>query len=147
MELYDKIKRLYEKATAEAYANLLELEKICEEQNTLYPYADEIITLLKSEKYAIRIRGLRLTCRLAKWDTEHKIDDAIDILLALLQDEKPTVVRQTLQYLIYLVPYKKELHVLIKNAVLTMECMNLKDTMKPLIEKDMKNLLSYIDSL
>jgi len=146
MEISDKIKCLYDKDTKNAYANLKELELICEKEDILYPYLDEFIEMIKSEKYAIRVRGFRLLCKQAKWDRDNRINEVIEDILAAVNDEKPTAVRQALQYLEYVVPYKKELGNKIKEMALAIDCSKFKDTMRPLIEKDIQRLVQFVET-
>lgn len=146
MELNQKIATLYEKDTPKAYENLKALELVSEKNNLLYPYFDDFLTMLKSEKYVIRVREFRLLCKQAQWDYENKINSAIDDILNALHDEKPTAVRQYLQYLACIVPYKKELCHLIKEKTLSIDLSNFKDTMQPLIAKDIQHLLQLIEA-
>gem|GEM_PF-5203964 len=144
-ELSDRIKLLYGKSTKEGYVNLQELEVLSEKGDTLYPYSDDFIAMLNDEHNGIRIKGFRLLCKQAKWDSDNKINEAIDDMLAALRDEKPTAVRQALQYLKYVVPYKKELNERIKKAALSIDYLQFKDTMRPLIVKDVQCLLQLIE--
>jgi hypothetical protein len=146
VEISDKIKLLYDKGTSVSYANLLELEEISECDNTLYSYLNEFIAMLKSEKYVIRVRGFRLLCKQAKWDIDDKINEVITEILFAVNDEKPTAVRQALQYLTYIVLNKRELVGIIKEAVLSIDCSRFKDTMRPLIEKDIQALIKVMDT-
>lgn len=145
VQISNKIKSLYDGDTKSAYANLLELESISENEDILYPYLDEFFSMLKSEKYVIRVRGFRLLCKQAKWDSQNKINGAIEDILFAVHDEKPTAIRQALQYLKYIVPYKKELKDSIKQAVLSIDLSKLNDTMQPLITKDIQSLVQLID--
>lgn len=146
MDIKDKIHALYEKDTKEAYAILRELEDLSEQENILYPYLDEFISMLESEKYVIRVRGFRLLCMQAKWDTNNRINEAAEDILVAVQDEKPTAVRQAIQYLGYMVLYKAELVNRIKETVLSIDYSGFKDTMRPLIAKDIHNLVQLIES-
>jgi hypothetical protein len=146
VEISDKIKLLYDKDSTVTYANLLELEEISEYENMLYPYLSEFVSMLKSEKYSIRVRGFRLLCKQAKWDVDDKINEVITEILFALDDEKPTAVRQALQYLTYIVMYKKELIGIIKEAALSIDCSRFKDTIRPLIEKDIQTLIKVMDT-
>ena len=146
MEISEKIKCLYDKGTKSAYANLKDLEAISECENTLYSYLDEFIAMLKSKKYVIRVRGFRLVCKQAKWDNHNRINEAIEDILNAVHDEKPTAVRQFLQYLKYIVPYKKELNDRIKETALAINCSDFKDTMRPLIAKDIQILMEAIEA-
>lgn len=145
MEISEKIKLLYEKDTKIAYANLKELELLSECGDSLYSYMDEFISMLKSDKYVIRVRGFRLLCKQAKWDKSNKINESIDNILKAVHDEKPTAVRQALQYLKYVVPYKKVLNKKIKEMALSINCLQFKDTMQPLIKKDIQSLVELIE--
>lgn len=146
MDIKDRIKLLNGKDTKEAYANLRELEALSEHENILYPYLDEFISMLKSEKYVIRVRAFRLLCKQAKWDANNRINEAAEDILTTVHDEKPTAVRQAIQYLGYIVPYKAELTDRIKETVLSIDCSRFKDTMRPLIMKDIHSLVQLIES-
>lgn len=146
MEISDRIKHLYDKDTKDAYANLRELEAISEHEDILYSYLDEFISMLGSEKYVIRVRGFRLLFKQAKWDRNNKINEAIEAILAAVHDEKPTAVRQALQYLGWVVPYKVELNNRIKETALSIDCSQSKDTMQPLIAKDIQSLVKLIEA-
>ena len=128
-------------AKTEGYENLQKLEKISEESNILYPYINKFINMVNSDKYVIRVRGFRLACKQAKWDSEDIINDNIDTLLKILQDEKPTAIRMGLKALEDLVIYKKELNPVIQEATNNIDFNGLKDTMAPLIIKDIDNLI------
>lgn len=144
MDIQSKIEQLYDKDTKAAYDTLQELEAISETEDTLYSYFDEYVSMLKSKKYIMRVRGIRLICKQAQWDKSSKIDTAIDDILAALQDEKPTAVRQVLKYLQYILPYKRNLYGQIRQAVCSIDYTIYKDTMRPLIAKDIKELLQMI---
>ncbi len=146
MDISNKIELLYEGDTKEAYAILQELETLSEKEDLLYSYINEFISMLNSEKYIIRVRGFRLLCKQAKWDKDNKIDRAIEEILNAISDEKPTAVRQALQYLEYMVPYKKNLNERMKQKVLSIDCSLFKDTMQPLIEKDIQSLVRQIEA-
>jgi len=107
------------------------------------------LAMLKNDKYAVRVRGFRLLCKQAKWDTENKINNSIDEILLELDDEKPTAVAQALQFLGHsVVPYKKELSGKIKEAISLIDCSRFKEnTMRPLIEREIQKLLKFIESI
>jgi hypothetical protein len=145
MDISIMIKALYSKDTSEAYKVLLELEEISEKENLLYNYFDEFFQMMENEKYVIRVRGYRLLCKQAKWDKGNKIDKIIDKVLLEIGDEKPTAVRMKLKALENIVLNKKGLNGKIKKKILEMDCSKYKDTMQPLILKDVENILSLIN--
>ena len=55
------------------------------------------------------MRGFRIICKLSKWDKDNNINNIIDSLLQVLDDEKPTIVRQCLSSLNNLLLYKIDL--------------------------------------
>lgn len=147
IDISNKIKCLYQNDTKSAYSNLLELEAISEGEAILYSHLNEFIAMLKSEKYVVRVRGFRLLCKQAKWDVDNIIDKNIEKILFAVHDKKPTAVRQALQYLRYIIPFKKRLHSKIKDTALSIDCSQFKETMRPLIEKDIHNLMEDIEVL
>lgn len=147
MELRERIRRLYDKDTKSAYANLRELESLSLREDVLYPYVDEFLAMLRSERYVVRVRGFRLLCKQAKWDKGNRLNASVEELLSALNDEKPTAVRQALKALEDVAPYKRELNGRIREAMLSINCAQYKDTMRPLIEKDIQSLVQLIDSL
>lgn len=146
MKASETVKLLYHKDTSKAYAVLRELEALSDEEDSLYPLMGDFLAMLRSDQSVIRVRGFRLLCKQARWDSENRINGEMDRVLAALQDEKPTAVRQMLQSLEYVVPYKKELAGKIREAALAVDTTAFKDTMRPLIEKDIKRLIEVIDS-
>ncbi|WP_312279031.1 hypothetical protein [Oscillibacter sp.] len=145
MELDSKIALLYDKDSSVAYKNLQELESFSDTAEGLYPYFDEFLAMLGSEKYVLRVRGFRLLCKQAKWDTENKIDREIESILRAVDDEKPTAVRQKLTALEDIVRYKKALHSKIRDKMLSLDYLRFKDTMHSLIEQDIQSLLQVME--
>ena len=129
------------KDTKQAYGGLLELERLSEETDDLYPYTERFADMVGDRAYAVRVRGFRLFCRQARWDTEGVVDRNLDRALAILEDEKPTAVRQALAALEELVPYKEALWPAIRQRLESMDPGRYRDTMAPLIEKDIRRLL------
>ena len=70
----------------------------------------------------------------------------MDRALAILEDEKPTAVRQALAALLDVVPYKRELWPVIRGQVEAMDPARYKDSMAPLIQKDIQKLLDAMQA-
>jgi len=100
--------------------------------------------MLNDERTFIRVRGFRLICCLAKWDTENKINDNIDIILKELEDEKGTSVRQCLEKLNQILIYKNELTNIIASKLRNLELSKYKESMQSLIKKDLEHILEYL---
>lgn len=140
----EKIENLYNEDNDCAYQTLLELETITTESNELYNYFNEFLNMLSDEKTFIRVRGFRLICSLAKWDSENKINHNIDIILKELEDEKGTSVRQSLEKLNLILMYKTELTDVIENKLRNLDLSKYKESMQSLIKKDIDYILEHL---
>ena len=94
------------------------------------------LEMLKSGSSYHRVRGFRMLCAGAKWDTEGVIRENLPQILAQLEDQKPTAVRQCLAALPALVKGRPELTSKICDAVAALDFSGCRDTMRPLLEKD-----------
>ena len=100
--------------------------------------------MLNNDKTFIRVRGFRLICSLAKWDTDNKINKNIDKILNELDDEKETSVRQCLQKINLILMYKPELEEKIENKIRTIDLSKYKDSMQSLIKKDIDYIIEHL---
>lgn len=73
------------------------------------------------------------------------MDSKLDAVLSILNDKKPTAVRQALSALHDVAMYKTDLHALIREKVLKIDYRHYKDTMQGLIKKDIDALLKMMD--
>lgn len=133
------------KDTSEAYKALLELEKLSESSDALYAYTQRFAQLALSEKYAVRVRGFRLFCKQARWDSGGVIDRCLDDALTILNDDKPTAVRQALAAFCEVVRFKPGLALRIQAAIGNIDCRRYKDTVRGLILKDIEALQAQIN--
>lgn len=140
----DLIKEITQKDDNKAYKKVKELIEDSKLSNKYYPYLDVFASLIDDKKSYIRIRGFVLCCSLARWD-DGKIIKILPSMLKLFNDSKPTVVRQSLEAIkevvIYCPKLKKEILKSLENIDLT----RYKDTMTPLIKKDIENLKEFIN--
>lgn len=135
---------LKSKNNKEAYKLLCELETLSETSDELYADFDSFVSLLSEKSSFVRVRGFRICCAQAKWDRENKLDEKLDELLAMLDDEKPAAVRQCLMALGKAVREKPELRGRIEEKLNSMDASKYKDSMRPLIEKDIRELRELI---
>lgn len=140
----EKIENLHNKDNNSAYKTLLDLETITTKSNELYSYFDILLKMLNDERTFIRVRGFRLICCLAKWDTENKINDNIYTILKELEDEKGTSVRQCLKKLNLILIYKTELTDIIVNKLRSLDLSKYKESMQSLIKKDLQHILEHL---
>ena len=142
MDLELLLSALTAKDTKCAYGTLLELERLSDESDCLYPYTERFADMTEDRAYVVRCRGFQLFCRQARWDDGGVIDRCLDRALAILEDEKPTAVRQALAALLDVVPYKRTLWPVIRGRLEAMDLSRYKDSMSPLIQKDIQTLLN-----
>lgn len=109
MELDLLLPMLTAKDTKQGYGAFLELERLSEESDDLYAYTEQFADMVSDRAWAVRCRGFRLFCKQARWDDDGVLDRCLDRALVILEDEKPTAVRQALAALLDVMPYKQEL--------------------------------------
>ena len=74
MDIELMLAELKDKDTSKAFKNLQKLELLSDSSDILYPYISVFIEMTASEKYVIRVRGFRLLCKQAKWDSKNIIN-------------------------------------------------------------------------
>lgn len=112
-----------------------------------YSYFDDFFKMIYDKSSFKRMRGFGLCSSLAKWDKDKKIDEHLSELLILLEDEKPITIRTVIANIKDILKYKPYLAKTIKNNLKRIDVKKYKETMIPLIEKDIKELEEIIDSL
>ena len=140
----DIVAGLQNKNDKEAHQLLLQLESRSAETDELYAYFEDFVGLMKGKSSYVRTRGFRLICAQAQWDHENKIERNIDVLLSMLDDEKPTAIRQCLAALHNIVLYKPDLSETIEAKLDHLDLSKYKDSMSPLIQKDIDELRNMI---
>lgn len=139
------IERLYSKDEKSAYAALQLLQAESEKSNDVYKFFDRFVELIEDSNSYRRNRGLILISANAKWDTEYKIDEIIDEYLKHILDEKPITSRQCIKALPNIAKYKPELVECIIGALRTADTGIYKDSMQPLVYKDIMSALNQIN--
>ena len=132
---------LYAKDTKNSYSLFLQLEQQAGEDPALFQEYRLYLEMLRSEGSYHRVRGFRMLCAGAKWDTQGVIHEHLPQILAQLEDKKPTAVRQCLAALPALVKGSPELTAQVCDAVAALDLSGYRDTMRPLLEKDREAFL------
>ncbi len=110
----------------------------------VYPFWNIFRDKLKSENSYQRSIGLMLIAENAKWDKENRLENVIDEYLDLLNDEKPITIRQCVQGLGKILPYKPELNDKIIDPLVAFDLMAIKETMRKSILLDLLSILLMI---
>ena len=131
------------------YACAIADKIISESQDTdeWYEYFDDFASLLSHPKSLVRNRALYILAANAQWDDENRFDSIISDFLTHVTDEKPITARQCIKALAQVGVAKPQYIQRILSCFQEADLSKYKDSMRPLIEKDMvetkKIVLAY----
>ena len=145
MEIRLSIIKIQDKKDDVAYAETKRIAAESESSDKFYKYIPEFAKLLGHKKSYVRIRALILCCSQARWDNAGIIAKYLPQILPLIHDEKPTVVRQSLNALKEVVEFRPELCEMIEYELGKIDISGYKDSMIPLIKKDIAELRELIE--
>lgn len=143
-DLKQAVSWLTEKDDTLRYYSFLLLKHRTVNFSDVYPYWDIFMGKLQSKNSYQRSLGLMLIAANAKWDAEEKLDMAIDDYLSILNDEKLITVRQCIQSLCDIIPYKKRLIMKIADRLMSLNLADIKETMQKVILTDILDVLATI---
>ncbi len=129
------------------YKCFLLLQGRSQESDDIYPYWDIFIQKLGSDNSYQRSLGLMLIAENVRWDNSGKFDAIIDLYLSFCDDEKPVTVRQCIQNLCKIVPYKENCHSKIVDKLISIDLMQRKETQRKLLLLDIISVLSAIKNM
>lgn len=148
MENIEKlIDSLTDKNDKNAYESLKLLLAVSEKTNAVYLYFDTFIEMMDNDHSYYRTRAMLLIAANARWDTDNKIDEIIDVFLKHVMDDKPITARQIIRALPDIAKYKPDL---IKDICAALDKANPEKypiTMQSLIQKDIAAALKEIRKL
>ena len=140
----DMMAQLQSRNSTEVYQFLQLLERESEESDSLYGSLDDFLSLLKDKSSLARTRGFRLICAQARWDRDGWIGAHLEELLAALDGEKATAVRQDLAALHQVVRFLPELGPQIGKKLDGIDLSKEKESMAPLLQRDIQELRNLI---
>ena len=122
------------------YACAIADQIISESQDTdqWYEYFDTFASLLNHPKSLVRNRALYILAANAKWDSENRFDTILDEYLTHITDEKPITARQCIKALVQVGREKPQYIPRILSSLHDADLSKYKDSMRPLIEKDIE---------
>ena len=133
-EIINKLTTRDDKFTC-AFADMIIAES--RECDTWYEYFDAFATLLNHPKSLVRNRALHILAANAQWDVENRFDAILPEFLSHVTDEKPITARQCIQALAQVGLAKPRFIPQILDCFRNADLSKYKDSMRPLIEKDM----------
>ena len=127
-------------AKDDKYACAIADKIISESQDTdeWYEYFDTFASLLNHPKSLVRNRVLYILDANAQWDDENLFDAILEDYLAHITDEKPITARQCIKALVQVGMAKPQYISKILSCLHGADLSKYKDSMRPLIEKDME---------
>ena len=118
------------------------------ETDEWYEYFDDFASLLSHPKSLVRNRVLNILAENARWDEENRFDLILSDYLSHITDEKPITARQCIKALAQVGQAKPQYIPEILSRFRDADLSEYKDSMRPLIEKDIaeteKILTSFI---
>jgi len=129
------------KEDAVRYQSFLLLQSRSQFFDDVYSFWNTFRDKLKSDNSYQRSLGLMLIAENVKWDSEGRMETAIDDYLELLNDEKPITIRQCIQSLDKIVTHKPGLYAKIADRLVSFDFSCVKETMRKLIWIDIINTL------
>lgn len=109
-----------------------------QETDEWYEYFDDFASLLDHPKSLVRNRVLYILAANAQWDEKNRFDSIISDFLTHITDEKPVTARQCIKALAQVGLAKPQYIPRILSCFRDADLSKYKDSMRPLIEKDMK---------
>lgn len=122
----------------DSYACALADQIIAEsrESDEWYECFDDFASLLNHPKSLVRNRALYLLAANAQWDEENRFDSILPDFLAHITDDKPITARQCIKALAQVGSAKPQYIAVILSSLQNADLSKYKDSMRPLIEKD-----------
>ena len=114
------------------------------ESDVWYAYFEAFAALLEHPKSLVRNRALHILAANAKWDEENHFDGIWEAFLSHITDEKPVTARQCIKALADIGQAKPQYGERIAAALRSADLSKYKDSMRPLIEKDIEETLKHI---
>lgn len=144
MERYEFSARLTDKDAVVACAFTERIVHKSRESDCWYRFFDETAALLHHKNSLVRNRAIEILAANARWDAAGKLDAAIDQFLAHVTDEKPITARQCLKALPEVAAAKPNLISRIRAALENADLTGYRDSMQPLILKDIVSALQQL---
>lgn len=119
-----------------AYAFADKIISESQETDTWYEYFDDFASLLDHPKSLVRNRVLNILAANAQWDEENRFDSIISDFLKHITDEKPITARQCIKALAQVGLAKPQYIERVLSSFQSADLSKYKDSMRPLIEKD-----------
>ena len=146
-EIEQLILWLEEKSDAVRYPAFLLLQHRSAGYSDVYPYWKIFLEKLSSDNSYQRSIGLMLIAENARWDTRGLLEESISRYLSFCDDEKPVTVRQCIQGLEKIVPFKTDLRGDITEKLISVIILDRKETQRRILLLDILRVLILINHI
>lgn len=136
---------LNEKNDTIRYPSFLLLEDRSANHNDVYPYWHTFTAKFASPNSFQRSLGLMMVAANVKWDRENKFETILERYLSFFDDEKPVTVRQCIQSLAKIVPYKPALLNRISDKLMAIDIAARKESQRKILLMDILTILILIN--
>ena len=116
------------------------------ETDEWYECFDDFASLLDHPKSLVRNRAMHILAANAQWDEENRFDAILSDFLAHITDEKPITARQCVKALAQVGLAKPRYIPEIVSALRCADLSKYRDSMRPLIEKDIAETVRILTS-
>ena len=120
-----------------ACALAVQITEESRESDRWYVHFDDFSALLDHPKSLVRNRALTILAANARWDEENRFEALLPRFLAHITDEKPITARQCVKALAQIGQAQPRYIPLILSALHEADLSQYKDSMRPLIQRDM----------
>lgn len=117
------------------------------ETDEWYDCFDEFASLLSHPKSLVRNRALYILAANAAWDNENRFEFVLKDYLSHITDEKPITARQCIKALAEVGQAKPQFIPEILAALRDADLSQYRDSMRPLIEKDIRETIEILTEL
>ena len=140
------IQRLIDKDNKKAYEYVKKIGIESTKSNKYLDMIPDFASMLQDKSSLVRTRFFILICKQARWADDDQFEDVFKQMKILLNDPKPTVVRQCLNALHEVALFRPKMCNTIRKTVSKIDLSIYKDSMKPLIKKDIDELLKRVNN-
>jgi hypothetical protein len=138
------VELLNEKDDNLRYHAFLLLQSRSQIKSDVYPFWNELVSKFTSTNSYHRSIGLMLIADNVRWDQEGKFEPLLETYLSFVDDEKPITVRQCIQSLVKIVPYKPHLASRIADRLLAIDLLSRKETQQKILLMDILSVFAVI---
>ncbi|MGN1415802.1 MAG: SufBD protein [Oscillospiraceae bacterium] len=114
------------------------------ETDKWYEYFDDFAALLSHKKSLVRNRAFYIIAANIRWDDTDRFDIYLEEYLSHITDEKPISARQCIKSLAQIGICKRRYIPYILEALQNADLSKYKDSMRPLIEKDIEEAIKLL---